>query len=76
LELPENIEIGSNDIRVFMARTDPPAMLVPTEIEFPCMVQSEDEYLEFRAETLSFEYDGTQLVGSCEWMACASCVEC
>jgi hypothetical protein len=76
LELPENLEVGSNDVRVFMARTDPPAMLVPTEVELPCLVQSNDGYLEFRAETLSFEYDGTELVGSYEWMACASCVEC
>lgn len=76
LEVPEKLEIGSNDVRVFMARTDPPGMLVPTEVELPCIVQSEDEYLEFRAETLPFEFDGSKLEGSYVWKACASCIEC
>ncbi len=75
-EVPSDLSIGRNDIRVFMARTDPPGMLVPTEAELPCIIGSEKEYLELRAVTLPFEFDGKQLEGSYTWKACASCVEC
>ncbi len=76
LELPTSLAMGSNEVRVFMARTDPPAMLVPTETELPCIVQSEDEYLEFGPVTLPFEFDGVQLEGSYVWSACPSCEDC
>jgi hypothetical protein len=76
IELPSSLNLGSNDIRVFMARTDPPGMLIPTESELPCIIQSENKYLDLRPVTLPFEYDGRQLMGSYTWAACASCVEC
>ena len=76
IELPSSLNLGSNEIRVFMARTDPPGMLVPMETELPCLIQSDNEYLDLRPVTLPFEFDGRQLVGSYTWNACASCVEC
>ena len=76
IELPSNLNLGTNDIRVFMARTDPPGMLIPTETELPCIIQSENEYQDLRPVTLPFEFDGRQMVGSYTWKACASCVEC
>ena len=76
IELPLELDPGENDVRVFMARTDPPGMLVPTETELPCIIQSEEEYLDLRPLTLPFVVDGAQIVGSYSWMACASCVEC
>jgi hypothetical protein len=59
-----------------MARTEPAGLLVPTNIELPCIIGTDEEYCEFRPLTLPFEYDGEQLVGSYAWEACASCVEC
>ena len=76
LELPSDLVVGSNEIRVFMARTDPPGLLVPTNIELPCIIQSENEYYDFRPVALPFEFDGTQIEGSYTWRACASCIEC
>lgn len=76
IELPSSLDLGTNNLRIFMARTDPPGMLVPTETELPCIIQSENDYLDIRPVTLSFEYDGRQLVGNYTWKACASCVEC
>lgn len=76
IELPSKLENGRNDIRVFMARRDPPGMLVPTETELPCIIQSANEHVELRPVALPFMYDGHQLVGSYAWRACASCVEC
>ena len=76
IELPPKLENGRNDVRVFMARRDPPGMLVPTETELPCIIQSANEHVELRPVALPFMYDGHQLVGSYAWRACASCVEC
>ena len=76
IELPSRLEIGRNDVRVFMARRDPPGMLVPMETELPCILHSANDYLEMHPVTLPFEFDGHQLVGSYAWRACASCVEC
>lgn len=76
IELPSSLEIGRNEARVFMARRDPPGMLVPTETELPCIIQSTNDYFDLRPVTLPFEFDGHQLVGSYTWRACASCVEC
>lgn len=76
IELPSSLYLGRNDIRVFMARTDPPGMLVPTETELPCIIQSENKYLDLRPITIPFVYDGRQLVGSYTWNACATCIDC
>lgn len=76
MELPTTLDLGSNEIRVFMARTEPPSMVVPTESELPCMLQSETEHLALAPIPITFEYDGSQLVGSYSWKACGSCVEC
>ena len=35
MELPASLQVGANEARVFMARTDPPGMLIPTETELP-----------------------------------------
>jgi hypothetical protein len=76
MELPSSLELGSNVIRLFMVRTDPPGMLVPTEVELPCIMQFKSEYMDIRPVSLDFEFDGKQLVGKYAWSACASCVEC
>lgn len=76
IETPSDLILGSNKVRVFMARTNPPGMLVPTETELPCLVQGEKEYLDLRPVMLEFDFDGEQLFGSYMWNACASCIEC
>lgn len=76
IELPSNLNLGSNETRVFIARLDPPGMWVPTEPELPCITHSESEYIDLRPVPLGFEFDGKQLMGSYTWNACASCIEC
>ena len=76
IELPSNLNLGSNVMRLFVARLDPPGMWVPTETELPCIVQSENEYMDLRPVSIPVEFDGKQLLGSYTWSACASCIEC
>ena len=76
LEVPSSLDVGANDVRVFMARTDPPGMSVPTESELPCIVQADGKYLDIRPVTLPFEFVGSQQARRYKCMACASCVEC
>jgi hypothetical protein len=76
IELPSTLEPGSNPVRVFMARTDPPGMLLPMVTELPCILEDSEGFLDVRSETLVFDYAEGQLAGSYTWGACASCVEC
>lgn len=76
IELPAELTLGSNEIRLFMARLNPPGMLVPTETELPCIIQTEGEYMDLRPITIPVNFDGEQITGSYTWNACASCVEC
>ncbi|MBI4788469.1 MAG: hypothetical protein HY782_15670 [Chloroflexi bacterium] len=47
LELPERVQPGMQSVRVFMATTNPPKMMVPTMIDLPCVLASPDDSLEF-----------------------------
>jgi len=76
VELPSNLNLGDNEIRLFMARLHPPGMLVPTETELPCIIQSKNEYMDLRPVSIPIEFDGKQIMGSYTWNACASCIEC
>ena len=76
IELPASLRVGSNEARVFIARTDPPGMLIPTETELPCILKSQEQYFDLRPVTTPLEYDGRQFVWSYTWGACASCVDC
>jgi hypothetical protein len=76
VELPMELTPGSNEIRLFMARINPPGMLVPTETELPCIIQTEGKYMDLRPISLPVDFDGEQITGSYTWNACASCIEC
>jgi hypothetical protein len=75
-EFPPDIQPGANEIQVFMARLDPPAMLVPMETELPCQLESQEEYLDFGPIPIVVIFEDTRFVGSYSWQACASCIEC
>ena len=76
MEIPTELTLGSNEIRLFIARLNPPGMLVPTETELPCIIQAEGEYMDLRPISIPVEFDGEQITGSYTWNACASCIEC
>lgn len=76
VELPLELTPGSNEIRLFMARLNPPGMLIPTETELPCIIQTEGEYMDLRPISLPVDFDGEKITGSYTWNACASCIEC
>jgi hypothetical protein len=76
IEIPSKLDRGSNEIRLFMARLNPPGMLVPTETELPCLIKTEGEYMDLRPITMPVDFDGEQVEGSYTWNACASCIEC
>jgi hypothetical protein len=77
LELPDPIETGLADVRLFLAQTKPPEPIGPTPTELRCELSSPDEYAILGSERVPFEFmeDGT-FVGSYSFMACPECIEC
>ena len=76
IEIPSDLSPGSNKIRLFMARPNPPGMLVPTETELPCIIQTEGEYMDLRSVSLLVDFDIELVKGIYTRNACASCIEC
>ena len=77
LELPDPIETGLADVRLFLAETEPPEPIVPTPNELRCELSSPDEFAILGPERVPFEFmaDGT-FAGSYSFIACPECVEC
>jgi hypothetical protein len=74
LELPERIEPGRQSVRVFMATTNPPKMILPTMSDVPCMLSNPNEFLAFGPIALPFEFEENgKFKSSYTWLACAKC---
>jgi hypothetical protein len=77
LELPVPIKPGSAEVRLFLAKTEPPEPTIPTPNELRCELSSANEYAILGPERILFEFkeDGTFL-GSYSYKACPECIEC
>ena len=77
LELPAPIEAGLADVRLFLAKTEPPEPIIPTPNELRCKLSSANEYAILGPERILFEFkeDGT-FSGSYTYKACPECIEC
>lgn len=77
LELPAQIEPGSADVRLFLAKTEPPEPSIPNPTNLRCLLTSEDESAILGPERVPFEFneDGT-FSGIYTFRACPECIEC
>lgn len=77
LELPASIKPGLADVRLFLAKTEPPEPTIPNPNELRCKLSSANEYAILGPERIPFEFkeDGTFL-GSYTYKACPECIEC
>jgi hypothetical protein len=77
LELPAPIKPGFADVRLFLAKTEPPEPTIHNPNELQCILSSENEYAILGPERIPFEFkeDGTFL-GSYTYKACPECIEC
>jgi|GEM_PF-3046135 hypothetical protein len=77
LELPAQIEPGSADVRLFLAKTEPPEPSIPNPTNLRCLLTTEDESAILGPERVPFEFmeDGT-FWGSYTFRACPECIEC
>ena len=77
LELPVPVKPGLADVRLFLAKTEPPEPTLPNPTGLQCKLSSENEYAIFGPESIPFEFkeDGTFL-GSYTYKACPECIEC
>ncbi|MFC2054703.1 hypothetical protein ACFLV7_10495 [Chloroflexota bacterium] len=77
LELPDPIKPGAADVRLFLAKIEPPEPTIPNPNELQCKLSSTNEYVILGPERILFEFreDGTFL-GSYTYKACPECIEC
>ncbi|MCK4976300.1 MAG: hypothetical protein KAS36_05180 [Anaerolineales bacterium] len=77
LELPAPKKPGLADVRLFLAKTEPPEPTIPNPNELRCKLSSANEYAILGPERILFEFkeDGTFL-GSYTYKACPDCIEC
>ena len=76
LEIPAPIKEGIADVRIFLAKTDPPELAIPNPSNLRCIL-SENETAILGPERIPFEFkeDGT-FSGSYTYKACPECIEC
>ena len=77
LELPASIEPGLADVRLFLAKTDPPEPTIPNPNELRCILSTENDNGILGPERIPFEFkeDGT-FSGNYTYKACPECIEC
>ena len=77
LEIPTTIKSGKEEVRLFLAKTDPPEPTIPNPNELRCLLSSENETAILGPERIPFEFkeDGT-FSGSYTYKACPECIEC
>ncbi len=74
LDLPKQIEPGTQSVQVFMATTKPPKAMIPTMIDLACALASPTESVELEPVALPFEFDDTeQFKSTYTWVSCAKC---
>lgn len=77
LELPQSIEPGQAEVRLFIAQIEPPEPILPSPNELRCELKPEDEPAILGPESVPFEFtsEGT-FSGSYTFRACPECIEC
>jgi len=77
LELPAPIKQGSADVRLFLAKIEPPEPTIPNPNELRCKLSSANNYALLGPERIPFEFkeDGT-FMGTFTYKACPECIEC
>ena len=77
LELPAPIKPGFADVRLFLAKTEPPEPTIPNPNELQCILSSENEYAILGPERVLFEFkEDETFLGSYTYKACPECIEC
>ena len=77
LELPVSIKPGSADVRLFLAKIEPPEPTIPNPNDLRCGLSSSDEYAILGPETITFEFnEGRTFEGNYTYKACPDCIEC
>ena len=77
LELPTQVKPGETDVRLFLAKTEPPEPTIPNPNELRCNLSAANEYAILGPERIPFEFkeDGA-FSGSYTYKACPECIEC
>ena len=77
MEFPTPIEAGMHDVRLFLAKTQPPEPTIPNPNELRCILSAKNETAILGPERVPFEFkaDGS-FVGSYTSQACPECEEC
>ena len=77
LEIPTSTNSGEEDIRIFLAKTEPPEPTIPNPNELQCILSSNNETAILGPERIPFEFNenGT-FTGSYTYKACPECIEC
>ena len=77
LEMPALIQPGEADVRLFLARTDPPECSIPNLNDIRCNLSSDDAYVLLGPERVPFEFkEDSSFSGSYTYRACPECIEC
>lgn len=77
LELPDPVTPGVADVRLFLAKTEPPEPNIPNPNELRCSLSTDIDYAILGPERVPFEFmeNGT-FFGSYTYRACPDCIEC
>ena len=77
LEIPASTEPGIEDMRLFLAKTEPPEPTIPNPNELRCLLSSENETAILGPERVPFEFrEDRTFTGSYTYKACPDCIEC
>lgn len=76
LEMPTPIPEGTAEVRIFLAKTDPPEPAIPNPNELKCLL-SDNERAILGPERIPFAFKGDKTFsGSYTYKACPECIEC
>jgi len=76
VELPATLKPGEDDVRLFLAKTDPPEPTIPNPNDLKCTL-SENEKAILGPEKIPFEFkENGEFSGSYTYKACPPCIEC
>ena len=77
LEVPKSPGVGETDVRLFLAKHEPPEPTIPNPNDLRCILESDDEFAMLGPEKVPFEFmeDGS-FTGSYTYRACPDCIEC
>jgi hypothetical protein len=77
LEVPEPLEPGEADLRIFLARTNPPQPVIPNPGPLACTLENEAAFADLTPEIITFQFSpDNSFTGSYTFPACPECVEC